>query len=101
MPIFQGLQRFFCQSNCQRRDIIPNIRKLSNVKSGPVTSRNRPHIVFSYRTIPEDIINYLKQVNYIIPGASWQGAYFLYPFFKAHQNLTGCNMGYNMGRNVD
>ena len=34
-------------------------------------------------------------------GASWQGAYFLYPFFKAHQNLTGCNMGYNMGRNVD
>ena len=22
MPIFQGLQRFFCQSNCQRRDFI-------------------------------------------------------------------------------
>lgn len=22
MPIFQGLQRFFCLSNCQRRDII-------------------------------------------------------------------------------
>ena len=24
MPIFQGLQRFFCQSNCQRRDYTSN-----------------------------------------------------------------------------
>ena len=30
MPIFQGLQRFFCQSNCQRRDY--------NSKACPVSS---------------------------------------------------------------
>ena len=57
-------------SGCLVKYIISNILKKSNVKSGPVTSRNRPHIVFSYRTVPEDIINYLKQVNYIIPEAS-------------------------------
>nr|DAP20016.1 MAG TPA: hypothetical protein [Caudoviricetes sp.] len=30
---------------------------MSNVKSGPVTSRNRPHIDFLLPDTPEDIIN--------------------------------------------
>ena len=50
--------------------------------------KNRP--VLAYRTAlhrfslagPPERYNQSQHLNYIISDASWQGAYFLYPFFK-------------------
>lgn len=50
---------------------------VSIAKAAPATNWNGFHIdTLIGRT---EKIYFISQINYIIPGASWQGAYFLYP----------------------
>ena len=68
-------------------------------KATPVGAGMTFHID-SLPDAPEDITLLNNQIISFLerPG---KGRIFYTLFFKAHQNLTGCNMGYNMGRNVD